>query len=658
MGSMRSAMAALAASVLAVPAWAGFPEGMADVRAQRWADARAEMAATSDPALRAVLEWHVLRGRRGSFQEAVAFLDANPGFPGLERVRAVAERTMPVALPPAEVIAFFGDRPPETPEGALRLAVAFRAAEDEAMAETVAIETWLTQPIAPAAHAGFLDLFGDLLRPFHAARLDAMIWSGDLRSAERTLPLVTGPEANLARARIALREARPGVDRFIELVPEGLRDHPALAYERFRWRLDKGRVDEALALLFAHDTSDDTLARPDVWVGHRERLARGLMQDGDVARAYRIAANHHLPEGHEDAAPVEWLAGYMALRFMDDAEAAANHFRRFDAAVASPISKGRAGYWLGRALEAAGRDADAKAAYAEGARYQTSFYGQLAAEAAGIPADPLLAGTEPFPALADTSLPSRPVFQATKALVEAGERDLAERFAAHMAEILPRAEIGTLIDQILLWDEPHIALKVAKRAAQRGMEMHKGYFPVTPLAALQSPVAPELALSIARRESEFDPVVTSHAGARGLMQLMPGTAREMAGALGLPYAPGRLTSDPLYNARLGTAYLDLLEDEFGPSPILVPAAYNAGPSRARRWSSRFGHPSDPSVDLVDWIEDVPFSETRNYIMRVSESLLPYHARLTGEPGDVRLTEWLRQGYGELEPRVVKVTRGE
>jgi soluble lytic murein transglycosylase len=340
---------------------------------------------------------------------------------------------------------------------------------------------------------------------------------------------------------------------------------------------------------------------------------------------------------------------------MDRPEDAVDHFRRFEADVSSPISKGRAYYWLGRALEVTGDSEGALAAWRAGGEYQTSFYGQLAAERAGLPADPRLTGDEPFPPLSVTPLADMSLARAALTLERIGERALAERFLAHMAEILPREQIGSLLDEILERGEPHVALRVAKRAAQQGHELHAGYFPLTDLATLDIPVSRELTLAIARRESEFDPVVRSPAGALGLMQLMPGTAREMAGDLGVDYNQSRLTRDPLYNATLATTYIVELEEEFGPSSILVPAAYNAGPSRARAWVERFGDPSRPGVDIVDWIEDVPFSETRNYIMRVSESLLPYRARLTGEPGELKLYDWLRNGYGELSAQRGRAT---
>ena len=635
---------------------------LAHLRGDDAARARATLPRIADAAQRDLVLWHLIRSRDASFAEIADFLSRNPDWPGQRTLRSRAESSMPATMAADRVIAFFDDAAPVTSRGTLLLAVALKSRGRVDEAEALLIERWLGGPMPLASEAGFLELFGDLLAPYHAARLDGLVWSGEAEAARRLLPRLPAdaPETVLARARLALRTNRPGVDALIEAVPEDWRDHQGLAYERFRWRLAKGRrdgADGALAMLFAYDDSADTLGAPEAWAPHRERLARDLMQDGAIDAAYRVASRHHLPDGDRRAAQLEWLAGFVALRYRDDPEAAVVHFRRFDAAVASPISKGRAGYWLGRALEASGDAAGAAAAYTAGGRYQTSFYGQLAAERAALPADPLLAGTEQFPALARTSLARSGVFRVLRALHDLDEHALAERFATHMAEDLPRDEIGTLIDQVLAWDEPHIALMVAKRAARRGLELHRGYYPVTALAKLEAPVAPELSLSIARRESEFDPVVMSHAGARGLMQLMPGTAREMAALLDESFALGRLTRDPVYNARLGTAFLGELEAEFGPSPILVPAAYNAGPSRARRWTARLGDPSDPSIDLVYWIEDVPFAETRNYIMRVAESLLPYRAQLTGQADRVALSTWLRDGYGDFRAPEVKATRG-
>ena len=340
--------------------------GMAAVRGDDEILLRAAIVAEADPVGRDILIWHLLRARHGTFEEGEAFVARRPDWPGLDLLRERVELDLPVTVAPERIAAFFASDPPRTSRGALLLAIALKALDRPTEAEVVAIDTWLGMSTTDATEAGFLEAFGAVLRPFDAARLDAMVWAGDTDSAARVLSRVGGPEAALARARMAVRADRAGMDALIDAVPAGFRDHPGLAYERFRWRLAKGRRDDTLALLYAHDESADSLGDPIAWGRHRERLARGLMQDGRPADAYRVAANHHLPEGDEDAASLEWLAGYVALRFLDRPADAAAHFRTFDTEVASPISKGRAGYWLGRALEAAGDAAGAKAAYADG----------------------------------------------------------------------------------------------------------------------------------------------------------------------------------------------------------------------------------------------------------------------------------------------------
>ncbi len=225
--------------------------------------------------------------------------------------------------------------------------------------------------------------------------------------------------------------------------------------------------------------------------------------------------------------------------------------------------------------------------------------------------------------------------------MKAGEPHLAERFLTHLTESLSPQEQGALADFALSIGEPHYALMIAKRAATMGITLPRAYYPIMDFGIGDLPVPPELALAIARRESEFDPSVRSGAGAVGLMQVMPGTAREVAGILGVSYNASRLQDDPAYNARLGTTYLAELIEVFGTNMALVAAGYNAGPSRPIRWMELYGDPRDPNVDPVDWVEHIPFRETRNYVMRVMESLPVYNARLTGVTGPVTLTDALK-----------------
>jgi soluble lytic murein transglycosylase len=370
-------------------------------------------------------------------------------------------------------------------------------------------------------------------------------------------------------------------------------------------------------------------------------LARWAIREDRPRDAYRIAARHGLSEG-STYAELEWLAGYVALTRLDDAETALRHFQRFRVAVSSPISMGRAGYWEGRAEEALGNAEGAAQAYAFGAENQTSFYGLLAAERAGVPMDPALTGTTQYPDWKTAAFASSSVFRAAVLLYDAGESALAERFLAHIAESQDATGVGQLVDFALSLNEPHIALMIAKRAAESGIVVIKGYYPLVSLGVTDPRVPLELALSIARRESEFDPGVMSSVGARGLMQVMPRTAQEVASRLSIDFDDGRLLTDPVYNATIGKAYLAQLIESFGHNFVLVSAAYNAGPSRPIRWMSERGDPRSGDIDVVEWIESIPFTETRNYVMRVMESLPVYRARLTGQVQPIRLSEELRQ----------------
>ena len=345
-----------------------------------------------------------------------------------------------------------------------------------------------------------------------------------------------------------------------------------------------------------------------------------------------MASKHFLTEGSHFA-DLEWLAGYIALRFLDKPNDAYQHFLNHDNAVQSPISMGRAGYWQGRALEAMGDPEGASVAYAEGAKYQTSFYGLLAAEKASLPFDPKLSGARPAQDWRSSPLVSAPLFEAGMLLQASGEVTIAERFWTHLTEQLMPEDIALLGQAAIDMDQPHLAVMIGKRAAQRGLEVAAPYYPLHTLIEMDLPMAPEMTLAIARRESEFDPVVQSGVGARGLMQVMPATARDVAQDLGLLelHTTDRLTADPDYNARLGAKYLSQMAGRFGGNVVMVSAAYNAGPSRPPRWMEEYGDPRTGDIDIVDWIEMVPFRETQNYIMRVTESLPIYRARLGKDP---------------------------
>jgi soluble lytic murein transglycosylase len=631
----------VALTVIGLARWAKADEasdlaaGLTLLRAGQGEAALAAAGATGSVARDLVL-WHLLREGKGDFAAYTDFVARRADWPGLPLLMKKGEAAIPVGHDPAAVLAWFAREAPQTGTGTLRAIEAHMARGEVADAEALAVLAWRDLELEPGEEADLLALFPRLLSDHHVARLDALLWEGRTGAAERLLPRVPEGWQALASARIALRRDRDGVDALIAKVPPPLADDPGLAFERFLWRKRKDRDDDAATLMADRSATVESLGRPEAWAADRRVMARALMRQGKPREAYRLASRHGLTEG-SDYADLEWLSGFLALRRLDDAATAYRHFANFRQAVFTPISLGRAGYWEGRALEAMGRPIDAQAAYEFGAEFQTSFYGLLAAEKAGLPMDPALAGTETWPDWRQAAFLSSSVAQAALLLQKAGERDLCERFLRHLAESLDAAQMGQMADMVLDLGEPHLALSVAKLAADRGIVLNRPYYPVTGLAKAKLPVPAELALSIARRESEFDPVVVSPAGARGLMQLMPATAKAMAKKVGEDFALGRLTSDPDYNARLGTRYLADLIEKFGANPMLVAAAYNAGPSRPERWIRDFGDPRSDAVDAIDWIETIPFEETRNYVMRVTESIPVYRARLSGKTGQITLS---------------------
>ncbi len=609
-------------------AFRGVAEAVDEAREGRWLSAR-EAAARAGPVAEDIVLWLWLREGLGEFETVRAFLDRRPDWPGLPLLRRVSEKLVPRVPPTAEgarnVVAFFGDEPPQTGDGTLALIAAYRSLGREGDARAQAALSWLEHSLSVAAERAILALYPEVVGPLEPERAERMFWAGNALALERSAERAEGD----ARTRLAARaNALRGGDarRLTATLPVGMKSDAGLAHRRFEQLLARDRFTDAVALIRRRSVSAKALGDPASWAEGRADLGRRLMQDGDAETAYAVVAPHWLAEG-ADFAELEWLSGFLALRFLDRPEDAARHFERMQAAVATPISLGRAGYWLGRAEEAAGHAREAEAAYRAGAAWQTSFYGLLAAEAADVPLDPALRGDAVYPPLSAASFRDSSVLEAALLLQAAGERDLAERFFCHLAESLDPEEAGTLADLALALGEPHIALRIAKTVADRGIVLPRAYYPVVNLGVEPLPVAPDLALAIARRESEFDPGVSSHVGAGGLMQLMPATAQEVTRALGIGFSRERLFTDPSYNARLGTAYLAGLERRFDRNPVLVAAGYNAGPGRPLQWMRERGDPRDPDVDVVDWIELVPFAETRNYIMRVAESLPVYRARL-------------------------------
>lgn len=596
------------------------------MRAGNWENA-AKLAARDGAVAADIIEWHRLRAGHGTYEQARDFLARRTDWPGEEYLRRRSEAAA-VSAGSDAVLAFFAHHAPQTPRGVLAYAAAKLATGEDGEAQASVVLAWRTMQMNDTSHALFMAAHSDLLLNHHEARLTNMLWGKSSKDAQRMYAVVPTAQVKLAKARIALQKRRNNAEALLKAVPEALQNDAGLAYDRFNWRARKGRQASAKELLLATSTSAKALGRPQAWSNDRRALARSEMREGDAKRAYALASQHFLTEGSAYA-DLEWLSGYIALQKLNDPQAALEHFKNHRSVIESPISRGRAGYWIGRAYGAMGNVAAADQSYADGAQFQTSFYGLLAAERADLPFDDDLAGRDPIPDWRTTEMLDNALFEAGLLLQASGELDVAERFWAHYVEQLDATAAAQLGQAAIDAGQPHLAVMIGKRIAYRGITLPAPYYALHPLAQAKLPMAPEMSLAIARRESEFDPKVQSGVGARGLMQIMPATAKEVAQNLGRSdeHTTARLTSDPVYNAELGSAFLSTLAGRFDGNVVMMSAAYNAGPSRPIRWADIFGDPRRANVDVVDWIEHIPFRETRNYVMRVTESLPIYRARL-------------------------------
>lgn len=410
-------------------------QAMIALRAGDWSAAQ-NLATRDGPAARDVIEWHRLRAGLGRPEDVRDFLTRNADWPGLPYLRRQSEKVFALAGT-QDVLDFFEQIPPQTAGGTLIYARALRATGQEDAAQAAIRTAWLSYAMTADEHTEYVEEFGRVLAPLTAQRLDLALWKDWRQTARRLIPRVSEDQAKLALARLALNEGAGNVDTLIEDVPEALKNEAGLIHARFAWRMRKGLRESALELILERSTSAETLRRPEAWARARRDLVRRLIREGSSKKAYRLAAFHHLSEG-TDFADLEWLAGFLALRYLKDPEIALGHFRRFDAAVVTPVSKGRAGYWMGRALQALGQRQDAQRAFELGAQYQTSFYGLLAAELAGFDPDPRLTGQESFPDWRQAAFRNSSVFKAAVILLAADELSLAERFFTHLSEGLKR----------------------------------------------------------------------------------------------------------------------------------------------------------------------------------------------------------------------------
>jgi len=590
------------------------------------------LAPVQDRRLVPVLDWLRIRNGRQDDPDAIRrFIAEQPDLPGHTRLAIRLEEAVLATEDAAAINAHFADRPALTRQGKLHLALT-RKASDPTGAMKIARDLWRDADFDLADERRLLSGFrSGLTAEDHAVRLDRLLWSKHRAAATRLLPLVPDDLKRLARARLALMYRRPNVDSAIAAVPAHLQRDAGLLYDRTRWRRRAGRHEGAQEILLS---GPDHGARPDLWWIERRIQIRQLLADDAYEKAWRVARDHGMERGAAFAQG-EFEAGWIALRYLDRPRIALQHFETLFDNVAYPVSRARGAYWIARAHQALRDPNRAAEWFRRAASHTGTYYGQLGLLAIG--GGRLELPTEPAISAADRAeFDQLSLVQITRLLVEVGQDHLARRFLTHMGQSAASAGRRLLIgDMAQRLERADLQVLAGKLAALDQVVLPSITWPLNAELSGDLQVGSALAHAIVRQESAFNPRAVSHAGARGLMQLMPGTARLVARETEAAYQPRRLTDDPAYNARLGSTYLAWqIRDFDGYLPMAI-AAYNAGPHRVKRWIEAHGDPRNGTVDAVDWVERIPFSETRNYVQRVLEALQVYRVRMETD-NDLRL----------------------
>ena len=605
------------------------------IDSNRFKDALKLTKRVKNPDLVRVLVWSYLSAANtpANFADVRAFLDTHPDWPRRDAMLKRAEETMPSSFTAKEVLAWFDKMGgPVSTTGKVRRAEALLKLGEKDRALAAVRDVWIHGNFTKGQEKGFYRRHHKRLeKADHLARLDRLIWAEKYWPARRQIWKVDEKSRKVAIARLWLMKREGNVDKAIadvrKIAPERL-DEPGLVYERLRWRRRKGRTEDAADLL--KDAVGDPV-RPDKWWTERAILARTLMQKQKYKSAYDLTSRHALsPTDAADYADAEWMSGWIALRYLKNPQHALQHFDNMLKVVKFPISVARGAYWSARAATALGQTAKARTLLHTAAQHDTTYYGQLARVRLG---QSVVANAQPpVPTDRDTqAFNAHSLKKALSILAELGLENRTRHLMTGLADIHDTPGWKRLSAAFAATHgRPDLAIRIAKRSERGGMPLGKlGYPQITPPKPKgDKQVELPLVLAVIRQESAFYAQAKSHAGARGLMQVMPATAKRVAKANRLPYSRDKLLKDPKYNLLIGQSYLADMVDNFDGSYPMALAAYNAGPHRVKRWIRTFGDPRDEQVDMIDWVEMIPYTETRNYVQRVLENLGVYRAHTT------------------------------
>jgi soluble lytic murein transglycosylase len=592
----------------------------------------------SDPLARKLVEWTLLRSDNNTADSSryTAFIGANPSWPSIGLLRRRAEAMLwQEQAEPSTVRAFFGKEPPLSAKGRLAHARALLALGDRAGAQALVRGTWRNDALSSDLEDLVLDTFKDLLTAAdHHARMEMRLYVEDTDAGLRAANRAGGTAAAISKGWVAVIRKAANAKALLDAVPAEASRDLGYIFARAQWLRRAERAAEAAELILSAPRDPAQAIDSDQWWVERRLVARKLLDLDDAPNAYRIARDAAVPSKENYRAEHQFTAGWIALRFLNDPSAAMAHFAKLAQGNSNPIAIARAGYWQGRAAEAMGRSDEARAYFEAAARHGTAYYGQIARARLGYQ-DIVVRSPPELSPERRAAIAQLEVVRAAELLYAVNERDLVVPFVADLGERSTDISALAALGEITARNkDARSTLLVGKAALARGYALEHYAFPtigIPEYRPIGPTVDPSIVYAIARQESQFYQGDISTAKAMGLMQVTPEAGRETAKKFGAPYDVKRLLSDPVYNVQMGAGELgDLLEGYRG-SYILTFAGYNAGRGRVREWLSRYGDPRDPQVDPVDWVERIPFSETRNYVERVLENLQVYRVRLGGGP---------------------------
>ncbi len=563
-------------------------------------------------------------------QELIAFLSTHSHWPHHEKLCRKAEGIISQKGSSHEILTWFRKHSPQTPAGVISYGNALLSLNEKEKATHLIINAWRTMAFTKSEEKTFFFSFKSLLQEKdHAARLQFLLWDENVEEAKHFLPYVPKGIRKVAEIRIAILKKNAKALQSEKPLDIKLSLDEGLLYEIAKWHRKKKEFQEAAQILLKARVS---AAHAQHWWKERNYIAREFIALNQYQAAYQLLKNHRLKPGTEDFANAEWLAGWLALRFLNQPKEAQHHFETLFANVEGAVSKARGAYWMGRTHEHQGQIDLAGKWYRKAAKYKTIYYGQLAAAKLQ---------EKPYPCLATTSkatLEEKKRFE-QKDLVKAahilkglgkGASHELSKFLLHIAgqaKTKGEKELAVYLSCSL---SPYDVVWAAKKAGYSEPVILKKAYPVCMIPQKGQKI-PEKALvmAVAYQESRFNPTVQSSAGAMGLMQLIATTAAAEAKRLGVKHSESKLY-DPTHNLLLGSSHLSYLLNNFASSYILTIAAYNAGPNPVKRWLTNFGDPRNGNVDVIDWIEMIPYSQTRDYVMRVLENVTNYRS-MEGQP---------------------------